>query len=319
LIDLAALAVLALAAFMGWRRGTVATALALVGLLGGYFGALLLYRPLGAVLHRTWNIPPFLAAPLGGAIALFGVSLALRIVAWKVNKIIALRRLAGWHPSTPDRTGGAVLAALWALGIIVAVAWGAMTLHGFTRQGPDLSGTLTGRLTTWATRRVTFAASRRLAGDPMVASMMAALASDPARGSQALRVLATDMRVRGLVTDPATRAALAAGNAAALERTAAVRALAADTALTNAARRLGMLSDSATPATVARDLAARAAPLARSIETIRTDPEMLRLLRDPAMQRRLASGNVDALLTDSSFNRVVSRTLELLRRGAPPP
>lgn len=315
--DVIALGVLAVAGWTGWRRGTVSTALALLGLVGGYIGAIVLYRPLGSLLHRVWNVPPFLAAPLGGAIALFGVSLALRIVAWKVNKIIALRRLAGWSPSTPDRAGGAVLAGLWALGLIIAAGWGVMTLHSFTRQGPDISDSLTGRVTTWATRRVTFAASRRLAGDPMVATMMATLAADPQRGSEALRMLATDMRVRGLVTDPATRAALAGGDEDALARSPAVRAIAADTALSGAARRLGIIDESTTSATLARDLAARAGPLARTIETMRDDPEMQRLLRDPAMQRRLAQGNVNALLTDSAFNRVVSRTFELLRQGAP--
>lgn len=312
------LAALALFAWTGWRRGTIPTALSLLGLVGGYMGALILYRPIGAMLHRTWGVPPFLAAPLGGAIALFGVSLVLRIVAWKVNKALALRRLAGWHPSTPDRAGGAILAAMWALGIVIVAAWMLMAVRSFTRRGPDISRSVTGRLSAWATQRVTFAATRRMAGDPLVATIISRLAADPQRGAAALRSLATDMRVRTLLTDPRTRAAIAAGDAAALAASPAVRAIAADPGLTSAARQLGLIGEGAGADAVARDIATRAAPLARTSEALRTDPEMQRLLRDPGIQQKLAEGNIDALVTDPGFNRLMSRMLELLRRGAPP-
>jgi uncharacterized membrane protein required for colicin V production len=315
-IDLVTLLVLALAAWRGWRRGTVPVALQLIGVVGGYMGGLMLYRPVGAMLTRVWSVPPMLAAPLGGMLAFFLVSLALRIVSWKVNAILALRRAAGWAPSQPDRAGGAVLATLWAFAIIVAVAWALMAVRSFTNRGPQVAESLTGRVTAWATRRVAYAATRRLAGDPLVANMMSFLAADPQRGAAALRTLMSDQRLRSLFTDATLREALASGDAAAIAGSPAVRALAGDPALREAARDAGLVSGEAGSEAVARDLAARAAPLARTIETMRSDPELQRVLRDPSVQQKLTEGNIDALIADPAVGRVVARMLELLREGS---
>ena len=317
-IDLVTFLLLALAAWSGWRRGTVPVALSLIGVVGGYMGGLLLYRPIGSMLTQVWSVPPLLAAPLGGALAFFLVSIVLRIVSWKVNAFLALRRAAGWSPAPPDRAGGAVLATLWAFAIIVAVAWALMAVRSFTNRGPAIAESLTGRVTAWATRRVAFAATRRLAGDPLVANMMSFLVADPQRGAAALRTLMGDQRVRGMFTDATLREALASGDAAAIAGSPAVRALASDPTLREAARDAGLVSGDAGSEAIAQDLANRAAPLARTIQTMRTDPELSRVMRDPSVQQKLTEGNIDALIADPAVGRVVARMLELLRQGAPP-
>lgn len=317
MVDLVTVIVLGLAAWSGWRRGTVPVALSLLGIVGGYVGGFLLYRPFGAMLMRAWNVPPMLAAPLGGAVAFFLVSLALRLVSWKVNAILALRRAAGWSPSRPDRTGGAVLATLWACALVIAVAWAAMALRSVTNRGPQIAESFTGRVTAWVTRRAAFAATRRIAGDPLVATMMSFLVADPQRGAATLRTLMGDARVRGVFADPALRQALARGDVAAIERSPAVRALASDPALLDAARQAGLVSGDAGPEAIAHDLASRAAPLARTLQTMQTDPELQRMLRDPAVRERLSEGNIQALVADPDFNRLVGRMLQHLREGSP--
>lgn len=315
-IDLVTVLVLAFAAWTGWRRGTLPVALSLLGLGGGYLAGVAAFRPVGAALTRVWGVPPMLAAPLGGAIAFFVVSAALRIVAWKVNRRLGARRLEGWTPSRPDRAGGAVLAAIWAMALVVAVAWAMMALRSFTNRGPAVAESLTGRASAWTTRRVAYAATRRLAGDPLVADMMSFMAADPQRGAAALRTLMGDARVRGLLSDPALRQALARGDARALQGSGAVSALAGDANLRRAAGDAGLVSGDPGAEAIAHDLASRAGPLARAVEATRADPETQRLLNDPAVRRRLTAGNVDALIADPGFNQLVSRLLGQLRQGA---
>jgi len=47
---------------------------------------------------------------------------------------------------------------------------------------------------------------------------------------------------------------------------------------------------------------------------MRTDPEMQRLMHDPDTQRRVAAGDVEALLRDPNVSRLLGRAVDILRR-----
>ena len=81
MIDVIALTALALLGYLGWRRGTILTALSAGSLLAGYVGAFMLYKPMGRLLEGVFSVPPILAFPLGGMVAMVTVTLLLRLLA----------------------------------------------------------------------------------------------------------------------------------------------------------------------------------------------------------------------------------------------
>jgi len=241
-VDPAAALVVGFAAWVGWRRGTVPMTLAVIGMLGGYLGAALFYRPFGVLAERLFQLPALLAMPLGGMVALLVVSLVLRAVTWKINRAIAIKRAAGWYPSRANRAGGAALGALWTATVVVAAAWFCMALRGLTHRGPEIGGTLTGRVSVAVTHRVVYGVLRHATTDPLAANFGAFMISDPGRGLADARALGGDMRVRRLLTDATLRGALARGDLAVLEGSAAVHALAEDSLLHRAAAETGFIS-----------------------------------------------------------------------------
>ena len=142
MIDVVALAFVTALAYLGWRRGTVLTALSGGSLVLGYLGAFMLYKPIGRLLQGVFSVPPILALPLGGMVAMVTVTLLLRLLAGRLRARRMRRMDDGWAPSHRDRVGGAAIGTTWALGVVVFLSWVAIVLHGLTGQGPDVERTL---------------------------------------------------------------------------------------------------------------------------------------------------------------------------------
>jgi uncharacterized membrane protein required for colicin V production len=139
MIDLLALTFLGLFGYLGWRRGTILTALSAGGLVLGYLGAVLFYRPVGRLLESALGVPPILAFPLGGLGALLLTSILVKIVTVRISANRRWRVDRGFMPSTRDRAGGAALGVVWALGIVIVLAWGLSRVRGRMRKtaSPD--------------------------------------------------------------------------------------------------------------------------------------------------------------------------------------
>ena len=98
MIDLAVLAVLALAAFVGWRRGTLRMVLAVIGVVGGYIGAIFLYRPLGRIVAQASKLPPMVSYAIGGMVAFFLASLLVKVVSRSLERRLAREQQGGAAP-----------------------------------------------------------------------------------------------------------------------------------------------------------------------------------------------------------------------------
>lgn len=313
MIDLAVLAILALAAWHGWRRGSLLMGLGVVSLVAGYLGAAFLYRPAGELIGRTFRVPPLIALPLGGMLAFFVITTIVKVATFKVERRRALARREGEAPNPVDSAGGAVVGVLRAGVLVVVVAWAIGTLNSLARTGPDLTGTMTGRVSARVMGRATHAVARRATGDPLMASMVSMMASQPREGMQTMNVVLRDQRVQRLWTDTLLRSSLAHGDSAGLALNATIRSLAGDPAFLAAAQQLGLLPPGTGSGELAARLVQQVGPLVRTVESIQNDAEIRRTLDSPELRRMMERGDITALLADPKFNELAGKILEKLR------
>lgn len=316
MIDLVAFAVLALAAWLGWRRGTLLMGLSVASLVAGYIGAILLFRPAGHLLARIAGLPPMVALPAAGLFVMLAITTIIKAVTWKVERSRAAARAKGETPNPVDSAGGAAIGALRAGAFVVLGAWLVQSMHGVAHVGPDISSTITGRLAGRVMHRATFAVARRVTGDPLTARVAALMASDPKEGIETVNLVMRDVRVQQLWTDTLLRASLAGGNTDAVAANPAIRSLAGDTAFLAAAGQLGVVPAGTGSDQLAAQLVSNVGPLVRSVQSMRDDPEMKRMLENPDMRRLMEEGNFAAIATDPRFNELAGRVLERLRSGA---
>ena len=286
MIDLLCLAVLGLQACLGWRRGLLLSALSLASLLGGYLGAFLLYRPLGHLLGRRLSLQPLLAYPLGGLAAFLLTALVLFVLGRVLRRrrsLASQARRAG-APGRPHSRRGAE-----------PELWRRLSVSRRRR-----SGLAAGELSRLRARRALLAGGpQRGAPDgqagpgagqssssapPALAGVANRMARDPLRTAQSLGVVIDDPRLRALGGSPGT-----ASRARAEE--GALRRLAADAEFLRRAEEAGLIQRAEAgplaPEQAYVQLTARLAPLRRALDELARDPQVRKLLDDPALLERL--------------------------------
>ena len=312
--DLIILCVLALVGFWGWRRGTLLMALSLGGLVAGYVGAFLFYRPVGLILMDLTGLAPVAAYPLAGMLLWLVIGAVLNIVQQRAGKARKAKRSEGWAPTRTDSVGGAVIGVLLAIGMVAMVLWVMMGVRLLAERGPDVSSTLSARATSVAVEKVVYVAARRLTRERVLASVMSVVAANPAEGSETIRTVIHDERFVRLLADEDLRSRLIDGDVEGLARTEALRGLAGDQAFLDAAARLEMVGpDATTGRASAEELVEALAPIARTIQALLDDPEIREQLNNPELRERIQGGDIRALATDPDFNRLAAKVLKVLR------
>lgn len=333
MIDVLVLMLCGLAAVVGWRRGTLLTALPLVGLLAGYVAAFTLYRPLAAPLVDH-GVPSVLAYVAAGLAALLAVVLLFRVAAWWVKRRQAAPtdferalgvdddEVAAAGPSpigSADRAGGAVLNALWAFGVLMLVVWAAESYVAVRGAGPGGSAEA---LTTSATGRVAGglmgAVGERITaarlGDDFSASAVGAFLRDPGEFRRMVDALAAQPAVRRLAGDPEVLRLLAEGRVAELARRPELERLLEDREFRQALGRVGVTDGSSLSVDrLASALAGSLGPLARAITALRERGDLGALAERTDLAGRLQDGDLMAVLTDADVAALLSRLAERLR------
>lgn len=315
--DVIVLAVLALVGFWGWRRGTLLMALSLGGLVAGYVGAFLFYRPVGSLLLDKTGMPPVLAYPMAGILLWLVIGAVLNLVQRKARKIRKAKRAEGWTPSRLDSAGGAWMGVMLAFGVSSVVVWTMMGIHSFAGRGPDVASTITARTTSVVAERIVYVAARQITKERVLASAMSVVAANPAAGTQTIRTVIQDERFVRLLSDERLREKLARGDVEGLSGSEALSGLAGDVDFLEAAARLALVGpDPGAGPGMAADLVEGLAPMAGTIEMLLDDDEIRTLLEDGDLLERIQSGDIRSLATDADFNRLAAKVLGLLRNGA---
>jgi uncharacterized membrane protein required for colicin V production len=316
MFDLLAAGFLGLFGYLGWRRGTVLTALAAGGLVVGYLGALLLYRPVGLLFASVIGVPPILAFPLGGLVALLTISILMKVATARVAANRRWRLAKGWIPSRADRGGGAALGVVWALGLVILLAWAGIVLRGLTGLGPDAENTISGRLASAAVGNAVYAVARRATGSRVLASTMALVAVKPSEGAESLNRLVSDGRLRAAFQATALRDAFVQSDAATIAQHPAIRSLAGDAPFLEAAEAVRLVGDvdgTASPEELSLQLTEHLGPMVRTMRTLSDDPEIQTLLEDEEFMAQIDQVDLGALATDPRFNLLAGRILSTLR------
>jgi uncharacterized membrane protein required for colicin V production len=316
MIDLLALTFLGLFGYLGWRRGTILTALSAGGLVLGYLGALLFYRPVGRLLESALGVPPILAFPLGGLAALLLTSILVKIVTVRVSANRRWRVDRGWMPSTRDRVGGAALGVVWALGIVIVLAWGLIVLRGLTGSGPDAENSISGRLASAVVGKAVYAVASRATGNRVLASTMALVAVKPSEGAESLNRLVSDERLRTAFQATALRDAFVQSDAVTIARHPTIRSLAGDEQFVEAAQAVQLVSDAegtASQEELSAQLAERLGPMIRAVHGLSGDAEIQSMLEDQEFMEQIERVDLAGLVTDPRFNRLAGRILTTLR------
>lgn len=314
LINLVALVILAVGAVIGARRGSLAMALSFAAVFAGYACAWLLFRPLGGAMGRAFHLAPVFAMPIAALAVLLVVTAIVKLVAHRIASRRAAASAVGQAMSVLDRAGGAALGAAFAWIIVAVLAWAAGSASALLGRGPDIAGTLTGRLAARTIRGASALIVRRASGSPMASRLMAAMAANPGAAVAALNGVLGNPEVRRLWTDAALRKAITNGDAQALAASPAMQALAGNRAFTDGVQRLGLVTAQGDGAIDAKTLAAQLSPVMRSIESVRGNPDVQRQLADPHMRQLLESRNVPAMLADPAFNTLIGRLFSQLGR-----
>jgi uncharacterized membrane protein required for colicin V production len=317
MIDVIALGILGLGAWRGWKRGTLLMALSLSGIVAGYVGAVLLARPIGAILAGSSAVPPLLAAPLGGAAGFILFSVVNRLLTRRVERRRSAAIRGGAEFPPVDHAGGAALGAVGAAALLVLVVWGAVSLQRVVPGMPAVDRTVAGRSAVALAQRAATIVARRAVGDHFSANVMARIVANPARTVPVLTAALNSEGVRGLVSDQALRTAIVNGNTAAVAASPALRMLSADPDFRAAAAEFGLSDSAADPARLAQDLTSRLGPLVRAFETARESPEYARLASDQRLHERLRAGDLPALIGNPSFDALLARFRSELRSGGP--
>ena len=316
MVDLVVLGILGMRGWHGWKRGTLLMLISLAGLFAGYVGALLLFRPVGNYLNRTFDVPVMVALPVAAMLIMGLITGGLRMARFAVERRRGEARLQGVTHSPLDSAGGALISAVWGLGLVMLVAWALMGLHGALKIGPDISRSVTGRVTSSVMQKVTYTLTRRRTGSSLMANMLALAVGQPGTGVEMMNTLLSNQRVRGLWTDSTLRNALARGDVEALTRHPSLRALARDTQFVHAAATVGLAGASAGATgdpQLAANLVAQVGPIVRSFQSMGSDPEMRRLMNDPELQRALNRGDVGAIIGNPRFRQIAERFMDALR------
>jgi uncharacterized membrane protein required for colicin V production len=315
MVDLVVVAIISLATWHGWRRGTLLMGLSVLSIGAGYIGALLLYKPVGHAMARGFHIPPLLALPIAGLLVMFTISTVVKVAMWKVERRRAVQRREGLEPNPADSAGGAAIGALRAAALVVIGAWALLTIQNLAHAGPDLSRSMTGRASAAIMQRATFAVARRATGDPLMANVMSMMAARPEEGVRTMNAVIRDVRVQQLWTDTLLRSSLAHGDEATLAGSATVRSLASDTAFLAAVQKIGVTPGGAGTEELAAQLVRQVGPLVRSVESVQSDPEIRRMMDSPELRGMMQRGDFAALVANPQFNQLAGRILARLRSG----
>jgi uncharacterized membrane protein required for colicin V production len=331
MVDLVCAIVVLLFAYLGWRRGFVRSVLPLCGFGVGYLAAWLFYRPVGKVVGALFDLQPLLSYPLGAAVAFLIAVLLFNLAALLVRRWTAGRRPREDSLDLANRIGGVAVGGAYGVVVVLLAAWALLSLQALLVEshpdgfGPQIRGTLVGRLATPLAERVARVVAGGQTGSSTVEQTAASFARDPLRTSRDLTGVLSHRRVQAVLKDKRLMRQLARDPEGAA-RAPKVRALARDRELLEKLQRLGLVqapeAGELPPEEVVRQVTERLKPAARLVEQLARDPEVQGLLQDPELQKRLEQRDLVALANDPKFNRLMEIVADRLRaegRGAAPP
>ena len=328
LIDLIAIAILAFHAWLGWRRGLALSIISLSGIVAGYAVAYGLHRPLGGLIGQLFGLQPLLSYPLAGSLVFFTIWISSTVASMIVRKRQRRREEEqGQVRPTPDRALGAVAGLVQGSATVIFLAWaaafvqGAVAGQGIERRPVSIASKLSAHVASHVAQAVVGGQD-----DNAITAMASALAKHPESAARNIHTVLGDPRVQLLLQKPQSLSSSARTSHSDVGTLSVVSSkttdrlsdLVADPGFVQAAQNLGLIRpQDATSKKSATDLRNQLAqgllPLAQTINTLKHDPEIRRILRQPGFLSKIKRGNLTHLANDPDFNQLAQKVVAQLR------
>lgn len=310
-LDVVALVVLALFAFMGARRGGLASGMALGSLGVAYAAAILAAPRLGPLAAELTGVSEWLGMPLAGSVAFLAAFLVMAVVSKLLGRLTAPEEGEGRSPRDRFLGGvfGAVRGGLIVLLLSYLAIWvDALRITGTAPDLPELGSSAAARVT----ETLVEAGVTAFVDDAPSGHMIARIAARPGQSIADLQGLMEHPVINELRADELFWSYVEHGNVdAALNRRGAI-ALVYDAEVRRQLGELGLIdaaavSDSRVFRAVAADVLRQVGP---RLKGLKEDPELQALMRDPEVVAAVQSGNHLALMGHPGFRAVVARVME---------
>jgi membrane protein required for colicin V production len=310
-LDVVALVILALFAFMGARRGGLASGMALGSLGVAYAAAILAAPRLGPLAAELTGVSEWLGMPLAGSVAFLAAFLVMAVVSKLLGRLTAPEEGEGRSPRDRFLGGvfGAVRGGLIVLLLSYLAIWvDALRITGTAPDLPELGSSAAARVT----ETLVEAGVTAFVDDAPSGHMIARIAARPGQSIADLQGLMEHPVINELRADELFWSYVEHGNVdAALNRRGAM-ALIYDAEVRRQLGELGLIdaaavSDSRVFRAAAADVLRQVGP---RLKGLKEDPELQALMRDPEVVAAVQSGNHLALMGHPGFRAVVARVME---------
>lgn len=308
-LDLVALALLALFAFLGARRGGLAAGLGLVTLGVSYAAAVFFGTRFGDGAAASFGVSPMLGVPLAGSIAFLLAFVAMSLL----SKV--LRALEAEHPSRSPQDRffgglfGAVRGGLVVLLLSYLAIWvDALRVTGTAPELPELGSSAAAAVT----ESVVEAGVTAAMGDTQSGRLMAHVASRPGQAIVEMQALMEHPVISELRSDRLFWTYVEHGSIDAAMNRRAILALTYDRDMRETLHGFGLIDEAAVEdAELFRDQTREMlTDLGPRLSGIKNDPKMQELMEDPEVLEAVQAGDHLALMTHPGFQEVVARVMD---------
>lgn len=315
LLDSIALGIFLLFVAIGAWRGTLASGSGLVSLAIAYAAAVLSASSFGPDVAHATGLPALFAPALAGCLAF----VATYAVCGSISALLQWRerkRRDGYPRSWRDRFGGAFFGALRG-GLVVLlltllVGWLDAARDLGVLQGLDATPeTEDSRVSRLTGSVVETAVESAMAGEEEApaARVVARMVAHPQTSLGSFQALVEDDRFRRLQQDELFWTLVEHGAGDRAINQSSFYAVVNDPEMRQRIAGLGLVSEEAAadPQLFRAVMATMLSELGPRLKSLRDDPELYELARDPEIVDALESGNTFALLTHPGVQRVVAR------------
>ncbi len=311
--DLLALALAAIFAYRGYRRGTLPALLGALRVICAYAGAYFLAGPLGGVLHRLFGLLNIVALLVAGAVILLAVKILFRLLGRKIERIRKKRKKETpvGSLSLPDRIGGSLIGLLGGVATVLLLCWAYNLVRGgwADPRPPDISLSLTSRSSRYLIGRAAYAGLRASAKSPEKAGRIARLISQPGRTMGDFRRLTREPAVLQLLGSETFRAAFLSGDDLRILYNWDLQNLLHDEAAVRQLKNLAVIPDDYRSAEFQEKLAKSLARAGRRTQAALNDPRLHETVRELRNEGLLETGQLPKLILDPRFLKVIDRTI----------
>lgn len=312
-VDLAALGLILIYGFLGYRYGLTGALINLAGMIGGYIAAVLYAREAAVMLASRTGMAPLFALPVASLLIFLLVTRSFYLLHLLVRKLLEGDTSGPSPLLTVDRMGGLAFGLLKGAAIVGFVLWGLPTLLGQSDMASQV-GLSESNLASLV--RTTIETAGRygfsfLTDDPNAQAVLARAVAEPRATLQETATLVVNPRLKACLADPFVQQQARTLGLVGVVKSGQFDAVLADDAFQKGLKTIGFQPQngrSVTREEIGRavvNLNSQLQKKAAQMQSAEGWQEFQAFLADPQVQEQLRRGEVTALVNDPRLARAL--------------